>query len=159
MTPKHGHADDVMKIMEDLLKFYRSQPGFIDGYTLRSADEIGDVGRVTIWRTAADTDAAAQTPHVLSTRSDLLPGVQTWAAEVGVLATACLVFWLLIRRGGASRPQVGAPWPSSIRTFFIALLLGALGRELEFAETQGNGESDQAEEYFETKRIVRRRTW
>ena len=73
MTPKHGHADDVAQIMEDLLKFYRSQPGFIDGYTLRSADEIGDVGRVTIWRTAADTDAAAQTPHVLSTRSDLLP--------------------------------------------------------------------------------------
>ena len=73
MTPKHGHADDVMKIMEDLLKFYRSQTGFIDGYTVRSADEIGDVGRVTIWRTAADTDAAAQTPHVLSTRSDLLP--------------------------------------------------------------------------------------
>ena len=73
MTPKHGHADDVMQIMEDLLKFYRTQPGFIDGYTLRSTDEIGDVGRVTIWRTTADTDAAAQTPHVLSARSDLLP--------------------------------------------------------------------------------------
>lgn len=73
MTPKHDHADDVARIMEDLLKFYRTQPGFIDGYTLRSADDHGEVGRVTIWRSAADTDAAAQTPHVLSTRSDLLP--------------------------------------------------------------------------------------
>src|SRR5437868_10825748 len=73
MTPKPGRANDVARIMEDLLNFYRTQPGFIDSYTLRSADDHGEVGRVTIWRTAADTDAAAQTPHVLSTRSDLLP--------------------------------------------------------------------------------------
>src|SRR6185369_7214506 len=73
MTPKPGRADDVARIMEDLLDFYRTQPGFVDGYTLRSADDHGEVGRVTIWRNAADTDAAAQTPHVLSTRYDLLP--------------------------------------------------------------------------------------
>ena len=73
MQAKRGHADDVARIMEHLLAFYRGQPGYIDGYLLRSADDIGDIGRVTIWRTVADADATAQTPHVLSERSELPP--------------------------------------------------------------------------------------
>ena len=73
MQAKRGHADDVARIMEHLLAFYRGQPGYIDWYLLRSADDIGDIGRVTIWRTVADADATAQTPHVLSERSELPP--------------------------------------------------------------------------------------
>src|SRR5437588_6568799 len=58
---------------------------------------------------------------------DLLPGVQSWVVEVGVIASVCLVFWLLLRRRGLGRPQVSAPWPGALRKFFAALLIVALG--------------------------------
>src|SRR5262249_55472095 len=74
--PKPGHADDVARIMEHLLAYYRGQAGYIDGYLLRALDDIGDIGRVTIWRSAADADATAQTPHVLSERADLIPLIE-----------------------------------------------------------------------------------
>jgi quinol monooxygenase YgiN len=76
MRAKPGHAEDVARIMGELLTSYRTQPGYIDGYLLRSADSAGDIGRVTIWSSEAATDAAAQTAHVLSERSELLPLIE-----------------------------------------------------------------------------------
>ena len=76
MRPKTGHTSDVARIMLDLLSFYRTQTGYVDGFLLRSTDGDGEIGRVTIWRSEADTDATAQTAHVLSTRSRLMPLIE-----------------------------------------------------------------------------------
>jgi quinol monooxygenase YgiN len=71
MTPHPGHERAVAEIMDDLVSFYAKQPGYVSGYKLAAADGLGDVGRVTIWKSEHDAEAAAQTNHVLSKRSEL----------------------------------------------------------------------------------------
>ena len=71
MTAKPGHEADVATMIDDLVTFYRQQPGFVTGYKLIAADATGDIGRVTVWRSEADADEAARTDHVLSRRADL----------------------------------------------------------------------------------------
>jgi heme-degrading monooxygenase HmoA len=77
ITPKAGHEAKVAAIMDDLLAFYAKQPGFVTGYKLASADETGDVGRVTVWRSEHEAEAAAQSNHNLSRRAELIPIVST----------------------------------------------------------------------------------
>ena len=76
MTAKHGHEDAVAAIMDDLVTFYSQQPGYIVGYKLKSADDVGDIGRVTVWKSGEDADSTAQTNHVMSRRSDLMPLIE-----------------------------------------------------------------------------------
>ena len=47
-TPRDGHREDVLRIEEELLDFFRKQRGFVDAYRLTSAGQIGRVGAVDI---------------------------------------------------------------------------------------------------------------
>ncbi len=76
LTPKQDTEQTVAKITDQLLKAYAQQPGYITGYKIRSAGEDGQIGRVTVWRSAADADATAQQPHVLALRSELQPLIE-----------------------------------------------------------------------------------
>ncbi|HZP58568.1 MAG TPA: antibiotic biosynthesis monooxygenase [Dehalococcoidia bacterium] len=73
MTPRAGSEHDVAAIMDDLVAYYGKQPGFVKGYKLMAADESGDIGRITVWRSQEAADATAQTEHVLAKRSELAP--------------------------------------------------------------------------------------
>ena len=73
MTPKSGHEAEAAAIIDDLLGFYQQQPGFVTGYKLASADEKGEMGRVTVWRSEHEAEAAAQSNHNLSRRAELIP--------------------------------------------------------------------------------------
>lgn len=73
MTPKAGHEAEVAAIMDDLLAFYAKQPGFVTGYKLASADAADEVGRVTVWKSEHEAEAAAQSNHNLSRRAELIP--------------------------------------------------------------------------------------
>jgi hypothetical protein len=81
MHPVPGKAEEVARIMDDLVEFYSKQPGWISGYKLQSADEVGDIGRVTVWKSLEDADAAAQTNHNMSKRSDLIPLIEEGSHE------------------------------------------------------------------------------
>lgn len=76
MKPKRGQEREVASMMDDLVAFYREQDGFVDGFKLMAADEMGDIGRVTVWKSEAAADATAQMEHVLSVRSRLNPLVE-----------------------------------------------------------------------------------
>jgi hypothetical protein len=71
MNPKTGNDEVVSRIMDDMLKFYRSQQGFVRGYKLLSGDPQGRVGRLSVWNSEHDCDMAAQSQHILSIRSEL----------------------------------------------------------------------------------------
>jgi hypothetical protein len=73
MKATPGREGEVSAIMDDLLAFFSQQQGFVAGYKLAAADETGDIGRVTVWRSEAEADAVAQTNHVLARRSELRP--------------------------------------------------------------------------------------
>jgi hypothetical protein len=76
MTPKPGKQADVAAMMDELVTLYKQHDGFIDGYKLRAADETGDIGRVTVWRSQEDADRTAQSHDVMSRRSDLMPLIE-----------------------------------------------------------------------------------
>jgi hypothetical protein len=76
-----GRAEEVARIMDDLVDFYQKQDGYVAGYKLWSADETGDIGRITVWRDLHAADAAAQSNHVLSLRSELVPLIEEGSHE------------------------------------------------------------------------------
>jgi hypothetical protein len=71
MRPHPGHERAVAEIIDDLVAFYAKQPGYVAGYKIGSADDIGEIGRITIWKSEQDAEAAAATTHVMSKRSEL----------------------------------------------------------------------------------------
>jgi len=81
MKPKPGKEFEVAAIMDDLVTFYKQHEGFVDGYKLLAADETADIGRVTIWRSEVDADRTAQSTHVMSRRSDLMPLIEEGSHE------------------------------------------------------------------------------
>jgi hypothetical protein len=83
---------------------------------------------------------------------DLVPGVQTWAMEVGVFATVGLICWLLFRRR-SHRGQVGEPWPAAVRTFFTLLVLGTLFSYLAVGALRLPSLIDVVKAYFRDKPI------
>lgn len=71
MRPKPGCEHEVARMMDELVSFYAKQPGFLNAYKLRSADDGGQFGRVTVWQSGELADATAQSAHVLARRSEL----------------------------------------------------------------------------------------
>jgi hypothetical protein len=72
-TPRAGHEDDVARMDDELMRFFAKQPGYLHGYRITGGDAIaGRIGRLSLWRSEHDADAAAQTEHVLAIRSELL---------------------------------------------------------------------------------------
>lgn len=72
MNPRPGKADLVSALMDNLLEYFATQTGYAHGYSLVSGDPQDRVGRVTLWDSEEAADAAANTQHVLSIRSELL---------------------------------------------------------------------------------------
>ena len=76
MKAKPGRESDVAALMDRLVTYYKQQDGFVDGYKLKAADETGDIGRVTVWKSEETADLVAQSNHVLALRSDLMPLIE-----------------------------------------------------------------------------------
>ena len=72
MNPKRGQSDRVSQLMDELLQFFPSQPGFVRGYKLVREYPDPKIGRVTIWKSEQDAERAANQQHGLSARSELL---------------------------------------------------------------------------------------
>jgi len=70
VAPKAGRREEVITIEDELVKHFRSLPGFIEAYRLNSAHQVG---RVTVWDSEASADAVANNQHTLALRSQLLP--------------------------------------------------------------------------------------
>ena len=70
--PRRGEEERVSQIQDDLLEFFSTQPGFVRGYKLLTGDPQSRCGRLTVWKSEEDRDQAANTQHVLSTRSELM---------------------------------------------------------------------------------------
>lgn len=71
LKPLRGEEQRLDNLQLDLLRFLSGQPGFIDGYVLRSNDGSGEVGRLGVWESEAFADQAANSEHVLALRSEI----------------------------------------------------------------------------------------
>lgn len=72
VNPKPGQDELVSGVMDHLLEFFSTQPGYVRGYKLLSGDPEGRCGRLTVWKSEQDADHTANNQHVLSVRSELL---------------------------------------------------------------------------------------
>jgi quinol monooxygenase YgiN len=76
MNPKPGNERRVSELIDKIIEYLPSQPGYIRGYKLVSGDPQGRIGRIAVYRSEQDADNAAQTQHILSIRSELLQLVE-----------------------------------------------------------------------------------
>lgn len=76
MNPKPGSEELVAGLMDNLLKFFVDQPGYVRGYALLDGDPQGRVGRITLWHSEGDADHAANTQHVLTVRSEIIQRIE-----------------------------------------------------------------------------------
>lgn len=81
MRSKDASSTEAAGIVDNLIKYMASQPGYITGWRMTAQDGTGLLGRVTIWETETDADRAAQTDHVLALRSQLNPLVEEGSHE------------------------------------------------------------------------------
>ncbi|MEX0683672.1 MAG: hypothetical protein WD904_13165 [Dehalococcoidia bacterium] len=71
MKPQSGSEEDVRKLNEELVAFYRSRPGCIASHFIAAADESGEQGRVTFWESESLANSAATNDHSMFLRSRL----------------------------------------------------------------------------------------
>ena len=71
MRPKHGQENEVNSLLDQLVHYYQEQPGYIAGWRLTNIDGSGRVGRLGVWVSEHEAEAAAQSDHDLALRSQL----------------------------------------------------------------------------------------
>jgi heme-degrading monooxygenase HmoA len=72
MKPIEGYEEELLQMHEDLIRYFKTLPGFMEGYTVKATDETGRIGRVTVWEHDSDADHAAMQQHTLTVRSAML---------------------------------------------------------------------------------------
>lgn len=81
MRSKDPASAEAAGIVDELITYMATQPGYVTGWRMTAHDGTGLLGRITIWETEADADHAAQTDRVLSLRSQLNPLVEEGSHE------------------------------------------------------------------------------
>lgn len=81
MQPKHGQEQHVQELLDELVRFYEKQPGYIQGFTLRPVDRARHIGRIGIWERDEDAIHAAQHDHDMALRSQLNMAIEEGSHE------------------------------------------------------------------------------
>ena len=71
MRPKPGEDARARELIDTLIAYYRQQPGYLSGMRLEPSDSAGFIGRMGLWASEADANAAAQHEHDLALRAQL----------------------------------------------------------------------------------------
>ncbi len=71
MRPKPGEDARARELIDTLIAYYKQQPGYISGLRLEPTESAGLIGRMGLWASEADANAAAQQEHDLALRSQL----------------------------------------------------------------------------------------
>ncbi|MDW8046344.1 MAG: hypothetical protein RMK15_03580 [Chloroflexota bacterium] len=71
MTPKRGRAQEVERLLTELLTFQSQQDGYLAGYLLKPDPHQGNgrIGRVAVWRSEADANRVAALERDLALQS------------------------------------------------------------------------------------------
>ena len=76
MRPKPGHEGLVRSLLDYLVLFHESQPGYLFGYRIDRADASDRVGRLGIWASEGDLERAARADHDLALRAELKMAIE-----------------------------------------------------------------------------------
>ena len=77
-TPLPGQGPELKRVLGNLENAVAALPGYVMGGVFTSAQNSGEMGRFSIWRTSEDADHAASVQEVIALRSQIngvaLPG-------------------------------------------------------------------------------------
>ena len=76
MNAKPGSEELVAGLMDNLLKSFIDETGYVRGYALLDGDPQGRIGRITVWQSEKDADHAANTQHVLTVRAEIIQRIE-----------------------------------------------------------------------------------
>lgn len=71
MQPRRGQEETVRHLLDGLVVFHESQPGYLTGYRVEHKDGSDRVGRLAIWEQETDAGRAARTDRDMALRSQL----------------------------------------------------------------------------------------
>jgi hypothetical protein len=71
MKPRKGQEEEVRRLIDDLVMFQETLPGYQVGYRVEHTPGDDRVGRLAIWAHESDADRAALNDHDMAIRSQL----------------------------------------------------------------------------------------
>ena len=69
--PKAGRERQIGKLLHEMGEFMAKQPGYVEGYSLKSHAGTAAVARVSMWENPEALDRAAMQTHSVAMRSQL----------------------------------------------------------------------------------------
>ena len=104
MKAKAGHEQETRRLLEELARYHREQPGYVAGYTLASR-ETGEVGRVSVWSEEAQANRVATTSHDLALRSELNLAVEPGSHRESSYEGVETPLAAMVHAGGAAQDR------------------------------------------------------
>jgi quinol monooxygenase YgiN len=74
--PRPERRDEVMRHYEELVAHVKTLRGCLGGYVLVGHDQLGEIGRISIWEDAEAAHRAANDPHAMALHAELHFDVQ-----------------------------------------------------------------------------------
>ena len=71
MEPKAGQEQRVIELLDEMIRFYEEQPGYLEGYRLQPVDRARHVGRFGVWESDEVAHHAAQHERDMALMSQL----------------------------------------------------------------------------------------
>ena len=71
VTPRRGEEQATEEVMRKLDAAVSSAPGCLQSYVLKPHDNSGEIARLTIYENEDAAEAAANSAHILSLRSEI----------------------------------------------------------------------------------------
>ncbi|MCA9825565.1 MAG: antibiotic biosynthesis monooxygenase [Dehalococcoidia bacterium] len=69
--PRPGQEKRLAELQQAIADYSAKQPGCDRSYVLRPHDHSGEIARISIWDNESQAEAAANSDHMLSLRSEL----------------------------------------------------------------------------------------
>ena len=89
VTPPPDRFAAVQQCYAEIVSYAASLPGFITGWVVVPGQDTGDVGRLTVWQTAAAAHHAATDSHLLAlhAQAQFAAGGNSWDCSFATVAS------------------------------------------------------------------------
>ena len=71
MEPRKGQEEAVSHLLDEMVMYHETLPGYLTGYRVEQVDGTNRVGRLAVWERESDADHAATLDHDMALRSEL----------------------------------------------------------------------------------------
>ncbi|NOR62893.1 MAG: hypothetical protein GQ535_10425 [Rhodobacteraceae bacterium] len=94
ITPKEGHAEDVLAVSKRSMEPLKGQPGLIQVMLTTSEKKAGEISTVTVWESKADFQNFMKSDAVADLlKSDDMKNIKGWMDDYQMLMSNLVEGW------------------------------------------------------------------